>query len=136
MKIYLLFISCYFSKEQTLYTFDTKIWKNILSSYELKCYQIRIRSEVGILLEIILNFFKCLTASLSTEILTLAIAPLLLISVSILCELAMLPDVYIVLSFQEEEVHSSSWGDRCTHLEVHLSKKTEHFIYHYISMPR
>ena len=67
-----------------------------------------IRSEIGILLEIILNAFKCLTVSLSTEILILAIAPLPLNSISILCELAMLADVYIVLSPQEEEVHSSS----------------------------
>ena len=67
-----------------------------------------IRGEIGILLEIILNVFKCLTVSLSTEIFILAIAPLLLISVSILCELAMVPDVYPVLSPQEEEVDSSS----------------------------
>ena len=32
--------------------------------------------EIGISLEIILNAFKCLTVSLSTEILILAIAPL------------------------------------------------------------
>ena len=81
--------------------------------------QLRIRNEVGISLEIILNDFKCLTVSLSTEILILAIVPISVISVSILCELAMLPDVYIVLSPQEEEVHSSSRGDRCTHLEAH-----------------
>ena len=30
------------------------------------------------------------------------------VSVSILCKFAMLPDVYILLSPQEEEVHSSS----------------------------
>ena len=35
-----------------------------------------ITSEIGISLEIILNAFKCLTVSLSTEILILAIAPL------------------------------------------------------------
>ena len=35
-------------------------------------------------------------------------------SVSILCEFAMLPDVYILLSPQEESVYFSSWGDRCT----------------------
>ena len=73
-------------------------------------------------LEIILNAFKCLTVSFSTGILILAIAPLSLISVSILYELAMLPDVYIVLSPQEEEVHSSSGGDRCTNLEAYSSK--------------
>ena len=36
------------------------------------------------------------------------------VSVSILCKFAMLPDVYILLSPQEEEVLSSSWGNRCT----------------------
>ena len=66
------------------------------------------RSKIGISLEIILNDFKCLTVSLSTEILILAIVQVSLILVSILCELAMLPDVYILLSPQEEEVHSSS----------------------------
>ena len=45
---------------------------------------------------------------LSAQILILAIASLLFISVSILCELAMLPDVYILLSPQEEVVHFSS----------------------------
>ena len=98
-KLYLLFISCYFSKQLTLYTLDTKIWKNILSSYEskkniwicrqLKYYQLRIRSEIGISLEIILNVFKCLTVSLSIEILILATMPLSFIqlasSVNLLC---------------------------------------------------
>ena len=42
------------------------------------------------------------------QILILAIAPLSFISVSILCEFAMLPDVYILLSPKEEEVDSSS----------------------------
>ena len=42
-------------------------------------------------------------------------------SVSIPCEFAILPDVYILLSPQEEEGHSFS-GDRCTHLAAHLSK--------------
>ena len=51
-----------------------------------------------------------------------AIAPLSFISVVILCELAMLPDVFILLPPQEEEVHFSSRGDRCTHLEAHSSK--------------
>ena len=127
----LLFISCYFSNQLTLYTLDTQIWKNILSSCEstknigickqLKYYQLRIRSEVGISLEIILNGFKCLTVSLFVEILVLGIAPLLMISGSILCELVMLPDFYIVLSPQEEEVHSYSWGDRCKDWTLYLS---------------
>ena len=82
-----------------------------------------IRGEIGILLEIILNVFKCLTVSLSTEILVLAIVPLSLISVRILGELAMLPDVYILVFHQVEEVHSWSGGDRFTHLEAHSSKR-------------
>ena len=53
----------------------------------------------------------------------LAIAPLSFFSVSILCELAMLPDVYTLLSLQEEEVDSFSWGDKFTHLEAHSSKR-------------
>ena len=60
---------------------------------------------------------------LSTQILILALAPLVFISVSILCEFAMLPDVYILLFPQEEEVHSSSMRDRCKHLAVHSSKR-------------
>ena len=73
------------------------------------------------MLEMILNAFKCLTVSRSTKILFSAIAPLSFISGVILCKLAMLPDVYILLSPQEE-VHFSSRGDRCTHLEAHSSK--------------
>ena len=55
-------------KTTDLYTFDKKIWKNILSSYEsekkfwirrkLKYHQIRIRSEISISLEIILIVFN------------------------------------------------------------------------------
>ena len=52
----------------------------------------------------------------------LAIVPLSFFSVCILCEFAMLLDVYILLSPQEEEVHSSSCGNRCTHLAAHSSK--------------
>ena len=44
----------------------------------------------------------------STQIITLAIAPLLLISAIMLCELAMLVNVHILLTPHEEEVHSSS----------------------------
>ena len=97
--------------------------KKIWICKQLKYYQLRIRSEIGISLEIILNAFKCLTVSLSIEI--LANSAILLISVNVLCELAMLPDVYflLLLSPQEEEVHSSSWGDRCTHLEAHSSER-------------
>ena len=47
----------------------------------------------------------------------------IIISVWILCEFVMLLDVYILLSPQEEEVHSSSCGNRCTHLAAHSSKR-------------
>ena len=53
----------------------------------------------SISLEIILNTFESmLTVSLSTQILIVAIVPLLLISVRILREFALLPDVYILLN--------------------------------------
>ena len=46
------------------------------------------------------NYSKCLTVSFLTQILILAIVPLSFISVCILCEFAMLLDVYILLSPQ------------------------------------
>ena len=49
----------------------------------------------------------------------LAIEPLSFISVCILCEFAMLLDVFILLTPEEEEVHFSSCGNRCTHLAAH-----------------
>ena len=67
-----------------------------------------------------------MTASLSTRIFILAIAPLLFISVRILYEFAMLPDFtarYHILLSSQEEVHYSSWGNRCTHLAAHSSKR-------------
>ena len=72
------------------------------------------------------NYSKCLwclTVSLSTQILILVITPISFISVSILCEFATLPDVYILLSPQQEELHCSSWGNRCTYLAAQLSKR-------------
>ena len=119
----------YFSKQLTcMYTIEKTFEKTFLSSYEskkniwtcrqLKYHQLRIRSEIHMLLEIILNAFKCLTVSLSTQILILVMAPLSVISVSVLCEFAMLPNVYILLSPQEEEVH------RCTRLIAHSSKRS------------
>ena len=41
----------------------------------------------------------------SPIIFTLAIAPFLFILVGVICEFAIVPDVYILLSPQEEEVH-------------------------------
>ena len=40
-----------------------------------------------------------------TKILTLATAPFLFILVGVICEFAIVPGVYILLSPQEEEVH-------------------------------
>ena len=123
-----------FFKTTDLHTLDTKIWKNNSSSYKsqkniwinrkLKYYQNRIRSEIGILLEIILNTFEHSTVSLSTEILILAIAPLSFISVGILCEFAMLPNMYILLR-----------GQMYTSGSIFI-KYIEPFTCHYISMPR
>ena len=53
----------------------------------------------------------------------MAIAPFLFILVDVLCEFAMVPGVYILLSPQKEEVHYSSWGQRCTHSAAHSSKR-------------
>ena len=53
----------------------------------------------------------------------LPIPQLSFILVSIVCEFAMLPDVYILLSPQEEEVHTSSCGNRSAHLAAHSSKR-------------
>ena len=39
------------------------------------------------------------------------------------CEFAMVPGVYILLSPQEEEVYSSSWGQRYIHSAAHSSKR-------------
>ena len=69
------------------------------------------------------------------KILTLAIAPFLFILVGILCEFAMVPGVYILLSSQEEEMHSSTWGYRWTHSETNSSKKIYTFFYHYFTTP-
>ena len=133
-------------KTTDLYTLDTKIWKNILHSYEskkntwicrqLKYCRLRIRRQIVVSLEIIVNAFKRLTVSLSTEILILAIAPFSFILIGSFCELAVLPDMYILLSAQEKKVPTSSWGDRHTHLEAHSSKAFEPFTCHYFSMPR
>ena len=61
------------------------------------------------------------------KILTLAIAPFLFILVGILCEFAMVPGAYILLSPQEEEMHFYTWGHRCTHSETHLWKRFKSF---------
>ena len=63
----------------------------------------------------------------SIKTITLAITPLLFNLVSIVWEFAVLRDVYVLLSSQEEEVHSSSLGDRCTRLADYLSKRLNPF---------
>ena len=103
MKIISVVHQLLFIKTTDLHTLDAMLWKNILSSYKsrkknilkLKYYQHRKSRITGISLEIILIVFEYLVVSLS------------FISVSILCEFAMLPDVYILLSPEEKEVHSS-----------------------------
>ena len=131
MKIIITVHQLLFYKTTDLYTLDTKTWKNILSSYEskkhiwicrqLEFHQLRIRSDILILLEMILNALNVWQYHLPSQILILAVAPLLFISVSILCELAMLPGVYILLSSQEEQMHSSSWQDICKHWSKRLN---------------
>ena len=61
----------------------------------------------------------------STKILTLTTAPFLFILVGVLsvCEFAVVPGVYVLLWSQEEEVHCSSSGYRCTHSAAQSSKR-------------
>ena len=114
------------------------IWskKKIWICKQLKYYQLRIRSEIGNLLEIILNAFKCLTISLSTEILILANSA-----------------TFVDFSYYPLW---TCYAARCVHFTVPSGrrgalfflrgqmytsgstfiKKIEPFIYHYISMPR
>ena len=104
-KLYLLSLSYYFSKQVIciLYTYS-------LDMQTTKTSSIRIRSE------------KFNVWQYYFQILIWAIALLSFISVSILCEFAILPDVYILLYPQEEKVVSSSWGNKCTDLAAHSSK--------------
>ena len=50
---------------------------------------------------------------------TLTIAQVFFISVGVLYKFAMLSEAYILLPPQEEELHSSSRGDRWIHLAAH-----------------
>ena len=76
-----------------------------------------ISSKSGISLEITLNVFKCLKASLVPLkfLYTLRTTPFLFILVGTLyvCEFAMVPGVHILLCPQEEKVHSSSYTFSC-----------------------
>ena len=71
----------------------------------------------------------------SAKILTLAIVPFLSTLVGVLCEFAMVPDVCILLSSQEEEVQYSSWGHRYTQSTAYSSKKLKPLLTS-ITMPR
>ena len=128
----------------------TKIWKNIfswkeilknLSEYicrQLKYHQCRIRGKTGIWLEIILNVFKY-SVTCSTKILTLVIAPFLLISVDALCKFTMVPSVNILLFPQEEYVRKKRYTlpqRAYVHIWQHIHQKDLNLVYHYITMPR
>ena len=70
----------------------------------------------------------CITCS--TKIFTLTITPFLFLFVGLICEFAMVPGVYILLSPQEEEVRFFSWRHRCTHSAAHLSKIFKALLHH------
>ena len=53
----------------------------------------------------------------------MAIAQFLFISVGVLYEFDKVQGVYILLPFEEEEAHCSSWGHKCTHSAVDSSKR-------------
>ena len=59
-------------------------------------------------------------------------APFLLILVGILCEFAMVPGVYILLSPQEDDVQYTSGGHLCTHIGAHPSKRFKPFVRHHM----
>ena len=119
------------TKQLTLFSFPWLTFKNILSPYESKkifeyadneniIYQLRIRDEICILLKIIQNSFKCFTVSLPLKSL------LWLISASILCELAMLLNVYILLTVPSEknlspQICISEWAD--VYIWKHINQK-------------
>ena len=91
---------------------------------KIKIHQQRIRSEISIWLEIILNVYKCFKVSsfvslkffdnyTSFSFVYFSWHPLWI---------AVLSDAYILLSLWEEEVYSSSWRDRCIYLAAHSLK--------------
>ena len=86
-----------------------KILKNfpVYIFKKLKYHQHKIKSKTDISLEITLNVCKCLIVSLVLlEFLFGSSTDFIL--VGILCEFAMVPLVYILLSIQEKKVHYSS----------------------------
>ena len=59
-----------------------------------------------------------------TKILTLAIAPFLLILVGVICEFAIVPGVYIFLSTQEEEGHYTIFPEGTNvHIQQHIYQR-------------
>ena len=94
---YIYWYRYYFSKQLIciLYTYS-------LNMQTTKTSSSRIRSETFILLEIILNVFNVWQYHFRIKILILAIVTLLFISVCILCEFAILLDVYILLSLRKK----------------------------------
>ena len=113
-------ISCssyYLSKKLTSVSLSHKNFKKHLlikvnikyfSKYvcrQLKLHQHKIRSKLGILLEITPNVFKCLIVSLVLLRFLLQQHHHFCLFYFI-CEFAMVPGVYILLSRHEEEVHS------------------------------
>ena len=48
------------------------------------------------------------------------------------CEFATVPGVYILLSLQEQELHSFSLGQRCTHSVAHSLERFKPMFCHYI----
>ena len=76
------------------------------------------------------------TITCSCKVFALAKALVLFISVDVLFEFAMLPDLYILLSSQGKEVHSSFWGGDVHNLQ-HIHQKYWTLclrLYYYISV--
>ena len=59
----------------------------------------------------------------STEMYNLAITAVLFILVDVFCEFAMLANVYILLSPEGEEIHSSSWGYKHIYISPRSAKR-------------
>ena len=123
---YYLFICSYYLSQRFQKQLLIKALKKF-SEYicrQLKWHQHKIRSRSSISLEITLSlnvsFIPC-----STKILTLATAPFLFILIGVFCKFAMVPSVHILLSYQEKEVHYSTWRKRCTQSAAHSSKRFE-----------
>ena len=134
MKIISTFHKLLFFKTSHPYTLGTKIWKNILGSYEskkiiclcrqLNYYQVRVRNETGISLEIILNVSKFLAVSLFTKILILSITPL---SFARCVHFTVTSGRRRALLFLRGQMYISGST---------FIKNIENFTWHYISMPR